>query len=99
MSRLRILVLAPFCDPEAVSMPYVAYCHAAALGELHDVTLVIGAPVEERVRRAKGPFRAIEVVGRPEFESIFAWSFRWIFRNNFLKSGSDRFRLPVRITF
>ena len=62
MSKLRILVLAPFCDPDAVSMPYVAYSHAAALAQLHDVTLVVGSPVEEKVRRAEGSFRTIEVV-------------------------------------
>ena len=47
MSRLRILVLAPDCDPEQVSMPYVTYSHAAALAQLHDVTLVVGSPVED----------------------------------------------------
>jgi hypothetical protein len=43
MSRLRILVLGPDCDPEMVSIPFVSYCHAAALAQLHDVTLVVGA--------------------------------------------------------
>ena len=33
MSRLRLLVLAPSCDPEAISIPYVSYCHAAALAQ------------------------------------------------------------------
>ncbi len=83
MSRLRVLVLAPFCDPDAVSMPYVTYCHAAALATLHDVSLVIGAPVEEKVRHAKGPFRSIEVIRRPLLERIHAWSFKHIFRSNF----------------
>ena len=36
MSRLRVLVLAPFCDPDAVSMPYVTYSHAAALAKVHE---------------------------------------------------------------
>src|SRR5579863_9803534 len=57
MNRLRIIVLGPDCDPERVSIPYVTYCHAAALAKLHDVSLVIGSPVEESVRRAKAPFR------------------------------------------
>ena len=39
MSRLRILVLGPDCNPEGVSIPFVTYSHAAALAELHDVTL------------------------------------------------------------
>jgi len=99
MSRLRILVLASFCDPEAVSMPYVAYCHAAALGELHDVTLVIGAPVEEKVRRANGPFHAIEVVRRPVLERVHAWCFRWIFRNNFSSQALTAFGYPLALHF
>jgi len=45
MSRLRILVLGPDCDPERISMPYVTYSHAAALAQLHDVTLVVRSPV------------------------------------------------------
>src|SRR5512132_2725385 len=65
MSRLRILLLAPGCNPEEASMPYVTYSHAAALAQLHDVALVIGSPTEDPVRRAKAPFRAIEVVRMP----------------------------------
>ena len=51
MNRLRVLLLAPDADPTRVSIPYVTYCHAAALAELHNVSLVIGSPVEEPVRR------------------------------------------------
>jgi glycosyltransferase involved in cell wall biosynthesis len=83
MSRLRILVLGPFCDPEAVSMPYVAYSHAAALAKLHDVALVVGAPVEEKVRRANGEFRSIEVVRMPTLERMHAWIFRRVLKSNF----------------
>jgi hypothetical protein len=46
MSRLRVLVLGPGCNPEQASMPYVTHSHAAALAQLHDVTLVIASPVE-----------------------------------------------------
>jgi glycosyltransferase involved in cell wall biosynthesis len=83
MNRLRILILAPFCDPDAVSMPYVTYSHAAALAELNDVTLVVGAPVENKVRRAKAPFRSIEVVRMPLIERIHAWIFRRVLKSNF----------------
>ena len=65
MSRLRILVLAPDSNPEQVSIPYVTYSHAAALAELHDVTLALDRPLRIAVRRAKAPFRAIEVVRMP----------------------------------
>jgi len=90
MSRLRILVLAPDCDPTRVSIPYVTYCHAAALTELHDVALVVGTPVEDHVRGAKAPFRTIEVVRMPLLERIFDWSFR-----TFLKSNYDTQRLTA----
>jgi glycosyltransferase involved in cell wall biosynthesis len=83
VSRLRILLLAPFCDPDAVSMPYVTYSHAAALAQLHDVTLVVGAPVEDKVRRPKAPFRTIEVVRMPWLERIHAWIFRRVLKSNF----------------
>jgi len=99
MSRLRILILAPFCDPEAVSMPYVAYSHAAALAQLHDIALVIGAPVEANVRRASGPFRSIEVVRMPRLEGIHAWSFRHIFKNNFDSQALTAFAYPFSLAF
>ncbi len=54
MNQLRILILAPDCNPEGVSMPYVTYSHAAALARIHDVALVIGSPSETPVRRANG---------------------------------------------
>lgn len=99
MSRLRILLLAPFCDPDAVSMPFVTYSHAAALGDLHDVTLVIGTPVEEKVSRAKGPFRSIEVVRRPVLERMYAWGFKWIFRSNFSSQALTAFGYPLALHF
>jgi glycosyltransferase involved in cell wall biosynthesis len=83
MSRLRVLVLAPDCNPEGISIPFVAYSHAAALAQLHEVTLVVRAPVEDAVRRAKAPFRSIEVVRMPWLERIFDWSFRTILKSNY----------------
>ena len=65
MKRLRILVLGPECHPTRVSIPFVTYSHAAALARLHEVTLVAGAHVEDDLRRANAPFRAIEVVRMP----------------------------------
>jgi glycosyltransferase involved in cell wall biosynthesis len=70
MSRLRVLVLGPDCHPKRQSIPFVTYSHAAALAKLHDITLVAGAPVEEDLRNAGAPFRAIEVVRMPRFEGL-----------------------------
>jgi len=99
MSKLRILLLAPFCDPDAVSMPYVTYSHAAALAQLHDVCLVIGAPVEKNVRRAQGAFRSIEVVRMPTLERINAWTFRNIFKSNFDSQALTAFNYPFSLAF
>ncbi len=99
MNRLRILVLAPFCDPERISMPLIAYLHAAALAELHDVSLVVGSPSENSVRRADGPFRSIEVVRMPLLERIYEWCLHWIFRYNFASQALTAFGLPFSIAF
>jgi hypothetical protein len=73
-----VFTVGPDCHPKQVSIPYVTYSHAAALAQLHDVTLVAGAPVEDALRRAKAPFRAIEVVRMPLLERLYAWSLRRI---------------------
>src|SRR6266566_9472662 len=99
MSRLRILLLAPGCSPETISMPYVTYSHAAALAQLHDVALVVGSPSEDPVRRAKAPFRSIEVVRMPLIERIYAWSLRWIFKYNFYTQVLTAFGYPFSLAF
>ncbi len=99
MSRLRILVLAPDSNPEGISIPYVTYSHAAALAQLHEVTLVVRSTVEDPVRRAKAPFRAIEVVRMPWLERIYAWSFRRIFRSNFASQAVTAFAYPFALAF
>jgi len=99
MRRLRILVLGPDCDPEQVSMSYVTYSHSAALAQLHDVTLAVRAPFEEAVRRAKAPFRAIEVVRMPLLERIRAWSMRRIFKYNYDTQVLTAFMYPFSLAF
>src|SRR2546427_8035944 len=99
MSRLRILLLAPDCSPETISMPYVTYSHAAALAQLHDVALVIGSPSEDPVRRAKAPFRTIEVVRMPLLERIYAWSLRRIFKYNYDTQALTAFGYPFALAF
>jgi glycosyltransferase involved in cell wall biosynthesis len=99
MSRLSVLILAPHSSPEAVSIPYVTFSHAAALAELHDVTLVIQSSVEEPVRRATASFRSIEVVRMPWLEHIYAWSLRWIFKYNFTSQALTAFGYPFALIF
>src|SRR5207248_1336891 len=99
MNRLRILLLVPDCNPEGVSMPYVTYSHAAALAQVHDVTLVVGKPSEDRTRRAKAPFRAIEVVQMPLLDRIYAWSVRKIFKYNHDTQVLTAFGYPFSLAF
>jgi glycosyltransferase involved in cell wall biosynthesis len=96
---MRILVLGPDCNPEQVSMPYVTYSHAAALAELHDVTLAVRAPSEAPVRRASGNFRAIEVVRMPLLDRMYAWSLRNIFKHNFNNQVLTASLYPLYLAF
>ncbi|MGD0123929.1 MAG: glycosyltransferase family 4 protein [Terriglobia bacterium] len=99
MTRLRVLLLGPDCDPERVSIPFVTYCHAAALAQLHDVTLVARSTVEDALRRAKAPFRSIEVVRMPWLERLYAWSLRRIFRYNYTSQALTAFGYPFHLAF
>jgi len=99
MSRLRILLLAPDVNPETISMPYVTYSHAAALAHLHDVALVTGAPSEDKVRRAKAPFRSIEVVHMPLLERLHAWTVRRVFKYNYDTQVLTAFGYPFSLAF
>ncbi len=99
ITRLRILVLAPSCDPYGISVPFVGYSHAAALAEIHDVTLVIGSASEVKVRPANGPFRSIEVVRMPRLERLHAWIFRNIFRSNFDSQAVTAMGYPFSLAF
>lgn len=99
MNRLRILVLGPDCNPEQVSMPYVTYSHAAALAKLHEVTLVLGSPNEDAVRRAGAPFHDIEVVRMPLLERTYAWCLRKIFKFNYDTQVLTAFTYPFSLAF
>lgn len=99
MSRLRILLLGPDCNPEGVSIPFVTYSHAAALSKLHDVTLVARSTNEDALRRAKASFRGIEVIRMPLLERIYALSLRRIFHYNFASQALTAFGYPFALAF
>jgi glycosyltransferase involved in cell wall biosynthesis len=99
MSRLRVLLLGPDCHPERVSIPRVTYCHAAALAQLHDVTLVARSSVEHDLRRANAPFRAIEVVRTPLSDRIWSWVFRRILKSNPESQVRTALLYPFHIAF
>src|SRR5262245_10019945 len=76
MSGLRILVLAPECNPESITNPSVGYYHAEALARLHEVTLVLYASNVDAVRRAGGSFHAVEPIRLPWLDPLYDWSVR-----------------------
>ena len=51
------------------------------------------------MRRAKAPFRSIEVVRMPWLERIYAWSFRRIFKSNFASQAVTAFGYPFALAF
>jgi len=99
MNRLRVLLLAPDCDPTRVSIPFVTYCHAAALAQIHDVSLVIESRVEVPVRAAKAPFHSFEVVQMPLLERIFDWAFAKFLHNNFDTQWLTALMYPFSLAF
>jgi glycosyltransferase involved in cell wall biosynthesis len=80
---LRILLLAPGTNPDGITGPLIGYSHGRALARLHQVTLVIRGNDEAAVRDKKHPFLAVEAISLPWFDRVYAWCFRWIFRNNY----------------
>src|SRR5579859_4029826 len=98
MSRLRILVLAPDCNPDGITNPLIGYCHAEALARLHDVTLVTNPLSEDALRRANAPFRAVEVIRMRRTEYIQEWV-RRIFKFNFRNQVLTALSVPFSIAF
>jgi glycosyltransferase involved in cell wall biosynthesis len=99
MSRLRILVLAPDADPEGTCGPLLGFSQAEALARFHDVTLVVRSSREENVRRRQGPLHSVEVIRQPSLDRIYAWSFRWIFKNDFTGRALTAFNYPFSVAF
>jgi glycosyltransferase involved in cell wall biosynthesis len=80
-------------------MPFVTFCHAAALADIHDVTIVVGTPTEDPVRRASAPFHAIEVVRMPRLERTFDWIVRRILKYNYDSQLWTAFLYPFSLAF
>jgi glycosyltransferase involved in cell wall biosynthesis len=99
MRRLRILLLAPDCNPDSVCGSLISYCQAEALAQLHDVTLAMRSTYADAVRRRQAPFRAVEVVQMPRLELVYGWIFRRIFRNDYRSQVWTAFGYPFSIAF
>lgn len=99
MSRLRVLVLAPECNPDGLTNPSIGYHHAKALAHMHEVTLVLHAENETAVRRAGGPFHAIEPIRVPGFDQLYFWALRRIFKYDYGRQSLTAFSYPRHILF
>lgn len=99
MNRLRILVLAPGCNPESITIALEGYCQAEALARLHDVVLATRPDSEAPVRRAQGPFRSVEVVPMPWLDRFQNWALRRIFKFNFRSQLLTAFVVPISLAF
>jgi glycosyltransferase involved in cell wall biosynthesis len=96
---LRILLLAPDCNPESISTQLIGYEHAEALSRLHAVTLVVRARNAEAVRRAGGAFQEIESVDLPLLDRLYAWALRRIFRYDYGRQSLTAATYPYQIAF
>ncbi len=99
MGRLRVLLLGPDCHPEKQSIPYVTYCHAAALARLHEVTIVARSWVEDALRSTNVPFHAIEVVRTPLSDRAETWVMREVLKNNPDSQVKTAINYPSAIVF
>jgi len=77
----------------------VTYSHAAVLAQLHDVSLVVRSTVEDRVLRAKAPFRSVEVVRMPRLEQILCLVFSSDLKSNFASQAVTAFGYPFALAF
>jgi glycosyltransferase involved in cell wall biosynthesis len=99
MNSLRVLLLAPDCNPESISTPLIGYAHAEALARLHKVTLVVRGPNETQVRRAQGPFHAIEAIHLPWLDRLYAWALRRVFKYDYGRQSLTAATYPLYLVF
>jgi glycosyltransferase involved in cell wall biosynthesis len=99
MNGLRILVLAPECNPDGLTNPSIGYHQAEALAQMHAVTLVIHAENEGAVRRASGSFLTIEPIRVPFLDRLYDWALSRIFRHDYGRQSLTAFSYPRHIAF
>lgn len=99
MSGLRILVLAPECNPEGLTNPSIGYHEGQALARIHEVTLVLHAENEGAVRRAGGSFHAIEPIRVPLLDGLYEWMVRRVFNYDYGRQSLTAASYPRHIFF
>ncbi len=63
------------------------------------MTLVARETVEDALRRAKAPFRAIEIVRTPRLDRVYAWIFAKILKNNYDSQARTALGYPFSLAF
>ncbi len=99
MSPLRILILAPDCNPNAITVPKNAYARAEALARLHSVTLVVHAANETSIRQAEGAIQAIEPIHLPLLDRFYNWALRRIFKYDYGRQSLTAASYPRQVAF
>lgn len=99
MSHLRILLLAPDCNPHSVTTPQIAHAHAKALARLHSVTLVVRAANEQSVRHAGGEFHAIEAISLPLLDGLYRWALKRVFKYDYGRQSLTAASYPLQVAF
>jgi glycosyltransferase involved in cell wall biosynthesis len=99
MNPLRVVLLAPDCNPESISTPRIGYAHAEALARLHAVTLVVRAANEEQVRCAGGSFEAIEGIRLPWLDRLYSWALRRVFKFDYGRQSLTAASYPIQVAF
>jgi glycosyltransferase involved in cell wall biosynthesis len=99
MNRLRVLVLAPGCNPESVTTPQIAHALAEALAREHALTLVVRAENEAPIRRAGGHFEEIHPVRLPGLDQLYWWALRRIFKYDYGRQSLTAASYPLQVAF
>lgn len=99
MSRLRVLVLAPGCNPDSISTALVGYAHSEALARIHDVTLVANQRHEEAIRRRSSGFLAVEAIRTPYLDRIFDWLVHRVFDGDYGSQVLTALSYPTVLIF
>src|SRR5262245_36729063 len=99
MNSLRILLLAPDCNPDYINTPQHDYAQAEALARLHAVTLVVRAVNEQSIRRAGKAFHEIEAIRLPGLDQLYSWALRRIFKYDYGRQSLTAASYPLQVAF
>ena len=99
MKKLRVLILAPDCNPESISTPQIAYAHAEALARQHTVTLVVRAANESPIHRAHGPFKEVCPIALPGIDHLYRWALKYVFKYDYGRQSLTAATYPLQVAF